>query len=177
MQKKKIEELDRISVEQYKASRKTPITVILDNVRSLSNVGSIFRTADAFLIEAIYLCGITAKPPHREIAKTALGAQDSVDWKYFKETKGAVQSLLKNDYEIYAVEQMHEHFSLQDFIPQKEVRYGLIFGNEVQGVSENCLPLVQGAIEIPQLGTKHSFNVSVSAGIVLWDIWSKIQRL
>jgi 23S rRNA (guanosine2251-2'-O)-methyltransferase len=168
-------ELNRISVDDYKSAIKTPIVLVLDNVRSLNNIGSAFRTADAFLIEAVYLCGITATPPHAEIHKTALGAQNSVHWKYYTSTPEAVLELKKNGYLVYAIEQAEERIFLQDFVPQKDKKYALVFGNEVKGVDNETMELVDGCIEIPQMGTKHSFNISVSIGIVLWDICSKLK--
>ncbi len=174
MRKLSTSDLNRISVEEYKLAKKTPIVLVLDNVRSLNNIGSAFRTADAFLVEAVYLCGITATPPQAEIHKTALGAQNSVEWKYFQTTKEAVQQLKNEKVVVYAIEQAAERIYLHDFIPEKERKMALVFGNEVKGVENEVMNLVDGCIEIPQLGTKHSFNISVSIGIVLWDIFKKL---
>ena len=170
-------ELNRKSIDQYKKIQKIPLIIILDNVRSLNNIGSIFRSSDAFLIEKIYLCGITASPPHREIRKTALGATESVSWEYSKETLIAVKKLKERGYEIYAVEQVEGSTSLQNFIPKKSNRYAFIFGNEVNGVSQNIIDLCENVIEIPQEGTKHSLNISVSVGVVIWDFYSKFKML
>ena len=167
------DELNRKSVEQFKISEKSPFIIILDNVRSHSNVGSVFRTADAFLTRAIYLCGITAQPPHREIRKTALGATDSVAWKYFARTEDAVRELKEEGYIIIGIEQAEGSVYLQDVQINKKEKYALIFGHEVNGVSQQVLDLCDLCIEIPQFGTKHSFNIAISAGIVLWEL-SKI---
>ncbi len=154
-----------------------PIKVVLDNVRSLNNVGSAFRTADAFRAEAIYLCGITAQPPHREIQKTALGATASVDWKYFASTARAVDALRADNYQIVAIEQADESIELQDFKPDSGKKYALIFGNEVKGVEDDIVKNADKVLEIPQFGTKHSLNIAVSIGVVLWDLWAKIQKI
>jgi 23S rRNA (guanosine2251-2'-O)-methyltransferase len=163
-------ELERKNVEQYRVSEKSPFILVLDNVRSQSNVGSIFRTADAFLTEAIYLCGITAKPPHREIQKTALGATESVAWKYFSKTIDAIYELKAGGYKIIGIEQVTGSVQLQNSKVEKGVKYALVFGNEVDGVTEDVLNLCDYCIEIPQFGTKHSFNISISVGIVLWEL-------
>ncbi|HAM10514.1 MAG: RNA methyltransferase [Bacteroidetes bacterium GWE2_41_25] len=163
-------ELERKTVEQFRASQKAPVTIILDNVRSQSNVGSVFRTADAFLVEAIYLCGITARPPHREIQKTALGATETVIWKYFHSTSEAVQELKENGYYIIAVEQAEGAVELQDIVTEAGKKYALIFGHEIYGVDQSIIDMCDLCIEIPQFGTKHSFNIAVSAGIVLWEM-------
>lgn len=168
-------ELQRISVEDYKSAKKTPIVLVLDNVRSLNNIGSAFRTADAFLIEAVYLCGITACPPNAEINKTALGAQNSVSWKYFASSLEAVTSLRQDNFSVYAVEQAEPREYLQHFNPSKDKKMAFIFGNEVKGVDAALMPLVDGCIEIPQYGTKHSLNISVSVGVVLWDVCTKLR--
>ncbi len=168
------EELGRKTVEQYKQSDKIPVIVVLDNIRSALNVGSVFRTADGFLLEGIYLCGITARPPHKEMNKTALGATESVDWKYFDNTIDAIKELKDNGYIIVAVEQVEDSVMLQDFYPEKGKKYALVFGNEVNGVMQEAVDLSDYAVEIPQFGTKHSFNISVSAGIVLWEFVRKI---
>jgi 23S rRNA (guanosine2251-2'-O)-methyltransferase len=164
------EELERKSLEQFRLSEKSPFIVVLDNVRSQSNVGSIFRTADAFLTKAIYLCGITATPPHREIQKTALGATESVEWKYFSKTTDAVDELKAEGYEIVGVEQAEGSVELQDMIVVNGKRYALVFGHEVKGVDQDVLNLCDCCVEIPQFGTKHSFNIAISAGIVLWEL-------
>ncbi len=176
MRKLKNIELERLSAEDYKLSKKSPIVIVLDNVRSLNNIGSAFRTADAFLVEAIYLCGICATPPHPEINKTALGAQNSVPWKYFKTAAEALTELRENGYKLYAIEQADERLFLDDFQPADSERMALIFGNEVKGVSDEAMAMVDACIEIPQFGTKHSFNISVSIGIVLWDLCQKMKR-
>jgi len=168
MEKLSLEELKRISVEEFRDKEKMPISIILDNIRSLSNIGSFFRTSDAFLIKKIYLTGITAKPPHREIRKTALGATESMDWEYREDSKELIESLKSKGAVIVGVEQTSNSIFLQDYTPNKSEDTCLIFGNEVNGVSDNLIPLLDFALEIPQFGTKHSFNVSVSAGIVLW---------
>lgn len=168
--------LGRKSVDEFKNSAKTPLVVILDNLRSLHNVGSIFRTSDAFAVKKIYLCGITATPPHREINKTALGATDSVDWIYKETTLEALKELKEEEYEIYAIEQTINSISLEKFEPIQS-KIALIFGHEVKGVQQDVIDQSNGTIEIPQMGTKHSFNVSVSSGIVLWDIFQKIKNL
>jgi tRNA G18 (ribose-2'-O)-methylase SpoU len=163
-------ELERKSVGQYRLSKKSPFVIVLDNIRSQSNVGSIFRTADAFLTEAVYLCGITACPPHREIQKTALGATESVPWKYYASTKEAVSDLRAEGFKIIAVEQAEGSVELQDLHVVKGEKYALIFGHEVNGVSQEVVDQCDMCIEIPQFGTKHSFNVAISAGIVLWEM-------
>lgn len=167
-------ELGRKSVEQYRVSKKTPFVIVLDNVRSQSNVGSVFRTADAFLVEAIYLCGITAKPPHREIQKTALGATESVAWKYFEDTADAVNELKSKGFIIIAIEQAEGAIELQDITLESGNNYALIFGHEIDGVRQDIVDSCDKCIEIPQFGTKHSFNISVSAGIVLWEFNRKL---
>ncbi len=163
-------ELERKTVDQFRESEKSPFVIVLDNVRSQSNIGSIFRTADAFLTKAIYLCGITAKPPHRDIQKTALGATESVTWKYFHETTEAIQDLKKNRYIIIGIEQTEGSVKLQDMHVEKGEKYALVFGHEVNGVDQNVLNLCDLCIEIPQFGTKHSFNIAISVGIVLWEL-------
>jgi tRNA G18 (ribose-2'-O)-methylase SpoU len=165
--------LGRPEVEEFKKALKTPIVVVLDNIRSLNNIGSVFRTSDAFAIEAIYLCGITAKPPHREINKTALGATESVDWKYFDTTLEALQYLKKKNYLICSIEQAENSTMLSDFHPQAS-KMAVIFGHEVKGVDQQIIDLSDVVLEIPQKGTKHSLNISVSAGVVLWDLIQKI---
>ena len=169
-------ELDRKSVDDFKKAEKTPIIIILDDIRSLHNIGSVFRTCDAFLIEKIYLCGITATPPNKEIHKTALGATDTVTWEYQKDVLEVISSLKSEDTEVWAIEQVENSVFLNDFAPEKNKKYALVFGNEVKGVSQKAVQLCNGTIEIPQLGTKHSLNISVSTGIVVWDIFQKLQH-
>ena len=175
MRKLKNEELGRLSVDEYKAEKKRPIVIVLDNVRSMHNVGSAFRTADAFLVERIYLCGITAKPPHRDINKTALGATESVAWTHREKTKEAVDELKGEGYKIICVEQVDEGVPLQDFMPYRDSIYCLIFGNEVFGVEDEVIAEADTCLEIPQFGTKHSLNVSVSIGVVMWDFFKKLE--
>jgi len=170
MRKLKITELKRLSPEDFKRTEKIPVTVVLDNVRSLHNVGSVFRTSDAFLIEAIYLCGITATPPHPEIHKTALGAENTVEWQYFENTLDAVRLLKQKSYRILAVEQAENSIPLGEFQLENH-RYAVIFGNEVKGIDQEVMDCCDACIEIPQFGTKHSLNVSVAAGIVIWEIF------
>ena len=170
MRKLKVTEMGRISVDEFKDSHKMPLVVVLDHVRSLYNVGSVFRTSDAFLVKGICLCGITARPPHPEIHKTALGAEDSVEWKYFERTQDAVEWLRSLGYTILAIEQCEGSTMLQDFQLDKEKKYAVILGNEVKGVQQEVVDMCDGCIEIPQYGTKHSLNVSVTAGIVIWSI-------
>jgi tRNA G18 (ribose-2'-O)-methylase SpoU len=177
MRKLKITELSRISPEEFKTVKKTPLIVILDHIRSLNNIGSIFRTSDAFRIESIYLCGITASPPHPEIHKTALGAEASVRWEYVDETTDAIHQLQADGVKVYAVEQVERSVLLQDFSVEKGQKYAIVFGNEVKGVEQQVVDICDGCIEIPQFGTKHSLNVSVTAGIVIWDIFTKLNRL
>ena len=160
--------MNRLSVEEFKQAEKLPLIVVLDDVRSMHNVGSVFRTGDAFRIEAVYLCGITSTPPMTEIHKTALGAEDSVKWLYFKNALEAVESLKTEGYEVYSVEQAHGSTMLQDFIPIKDKKYAVILGNEVKGVHQEVIDASDGCLEIPQFGTKHSMNVSVTAGIIIW---------
>ncbi len=172
MQKRTMDDLHRINVESFKNKEKTPLIVILDNLRSALNVGSAFRTADAFALEAVILCGISAQPPHREILKTALGADQSVDWSYFEDTCAAITRYKENGYQIWAVEQAIGSTMLQDFI-WPDFPVCIVFGNEVDGVSDEVMNMVDGCIEIPQFGTKHSLNVSVSMGIVIWELFRK----
>ncbi len=177
MRKLTMPELNRLSVEEFKLAGKLPVLIVLDNIRSQNNIGSVFRTADAFRIEAVYLCGITATPPHREIHKTALGATESVDWQYFPATVDAANELLKKGYTLLAVEQAEGSVSLPDFQPASGAKFAIIFGNEVNGVDDEVMSLVSGCIEIPQFGTKHSINVSVAVGIVAWDLFIKMRPL
>jgi len=175
MQKLKLDELNRVGVEEFKTQDKLPVVVILDNVRSMHNVGSAFRTGDGFAIEKMILCGITATPPHREIEKTALGATQSVDWVHYEDTLGAINELRANGYEIIAIEQAAGSIMLNTFKPDTTKKYALIFGNEVNGVSDEVMAVIDKCIEIPQFGTKHSFNIVISAGIVLWDFYAKLR--
>ena len=174
MRKLKISELNRLTPGEFKETAKTPLAVVLDNIRSCNNIGSVFRTSDALLIEKIYLCEITATPPNKEIHKTALDAEKSVDWEYFEKTEDAVRQLKESGYKIFAVEQVENSILLPDFKPATSEKIALVFGNEVKGVQQKVVDLCDGAVEIPQFGTKHSFNISVSAGIVLWDVFQKI---
>lgn len=167
------DQLGRISADEYLQMQKSPIIVVLDNVRSLHNIGSIFRTSDAFRLESVYLCGICATPPHKEIHKSALGAENVVPWKYFQETMQAIIELQANNYELIAIEQTQHSFSLEKFLIDPSKKYALIFGNEVKGIEQKIVDMCNSSVEIPQFGTKHSFNVSVSAGIVLWEWYRK----
>lgn len=173
--KLKNSELDRKTIDEFKNAEKTGLIVILDNIRSLNNIGSVFRTSDAFLIEKIYLCGITATPPHKDIQKTALGATDSVSWQYHKDALALINDLKEDGIKILAIEQAENSTMLQDFKPNTDERYAIIFGNEVKGVQQEIVSISDTVIEIPQYGSKHSLNISVSAGIVLWDLFSKLQ--
>lgn len=173
MKKLKNKDLQRINIEEFKKAKKTPITIVLDNVRSALNVGSVFRTADAFLIENIILCGITAQPPNKEIRKAALGATDSVQWEYTENTIEAISQLITKGYHIVGIEQAEKSISLNKFeLPQKPI--AIIMGNEVNGVAQEVIDNCNQVIEIPQFGTKHSLNISVTTGIVIWDLWKKI---
>jgi len=176
MKKLKNSELERKTVEEFKKSQKLPVVIVLDNIRSLNNIGSVFRTSDAFLIQKIYLCGITAKPPHREIHKTALGSTDSVDWEYFGQTKNAITSLKAEGYTIISIEQADKSVRLPDFNPVRNGKYALVFGHEVKGVQQEIVSQSDLCIEIPQYGTKHSFNISVSAGIILYHFYYHLYR-
>jgi 23S rRNA (guanosine2251-2'-O)-methyltransferase len=175
MQKLKLDDLNRVSIEEFKEQEKLPVVVVLDNVRSMHNIGSVFRTGDGFAVEGVYLCGITAQPPHREIEKTALGATQSVSWKHFETTLDAVASLRAEGYKIIAIEQASGSTMLNTFKPATDEKYALIFGNEVNGVSDEVMAQIDQCIEIPQFGTKHSFNIVISAGIVLWDFFAKLR--
>jgi tRNA G18 (ribose-2'-O)-methylase SpoU len=175
MRKLKNEELGRQSVEEFKQSEKTPIIIVLDNVRSLNNIGSVFRTADAFCLESIYLCGITATPPNKDIHKTALGATETVHWEYFSETLDAITHLKKMGYIVMAVEQAEKSISLECIQVDSKNKYALIFGHEVHGVAQDVVDASSSCIEIPQFGTKHSFNISVSVGIVLWEFFRRLK--
>lgn len=174
MKQLSLENLGRIGIEEFKEQKKQPIVVVLDNVRSAHNVGAAFRTSDAFSIEKIMLCGITATPPHREIQKTALGATDSMEWQYFEMTNQAIETLRQEGYEIIAIEQTTESQKLNTFLPTKDKKYAFIFGNEAFGVDAEVLQNCDTALEIPQFGTKHSLNVSVSLGIILWHCTEKM---
>lgn len=175
MKKLKLDELKRVGIEEFKEQEKLPVIVVLDNLRSMHNIGSIFRTADGFSIEKLYLCGITAQPPHREIEKTALGATQSVAWTHFETTSDAVASLRNDGYRIIAIEQAAGSIMLNTYKPRPDMKYALIFGNEVNGVDEVVMEQIDECVEIPQFGTKHSFNVVISAGIVLWDFFAKLR--
>lgn len=175
MRKLRNEELDRKSISEFHQAEKTPVIILLDNVRSMNNVGSIFRTADAFLVHSVYLCGFTPTPPHREIQKTALGATETVSWKHSDSALSAIEELKKESWKIYAVEQAEKSILLDQFIPVKNDRYVLIFGNEVEGVQQEIINQCDGVIEIPQSGMKHSLNISVSTGIVMWEIFRKLK--
>lgn len=174
MRKLSNSELNRISVEEYKISEKLPIVIVLDNVRSSNNIGSVFRTADAFRIGCIYLCGITSTPPNKDIQKTALGSTSSVEWKYFDNTIELIKQLKNEGYLIYSIEQVDESCKLDTFIPEIGKKIAIVFGNEVRGVGDKIIELSDKCIEIPQFGTKHSLNISVSAGIVIWDFFKKL---
>ncbi len=176
MRKLKLHELNRLTLNEFKESKKNKIIVILDNVRSLNNIGSIFRTSDALAIESIFLCGISATPPNNEIHKTALGAEESVDWRYFPNILEAINAARAKKYLIYSIEQTENSLSLLDFNPDPQTGYALIFGNEVKGVDQEAINISDGVIEIPQFGTKHSFNVSVTAGIILWEAVKKLLK-
>lgn len=169
-------ELNRRTVDEFKESTKTPIIVVLDNIRSLSNIGSVFRTSDALLIEKIILCGITGTPPNKEIHKTALGAENSVEWEYFESNIEAIKSLKERGYRVISLEQTQNSIDLMKYKPTQSGKYALVFGNELRGVDQEVINLSDECIEIPQFGTKHSFNISVSAGIVLWDFFSKLKK-
>ncbi|MDD2687112.1 MAG: RNA methyltransferase [Bacteroidales bacterium] len=173
-EKLSMEELQRISVEEFKQSEKLPLTLVLDDVRSMNNVGSVFRTADAFRIEHICLCGITAQPPHKEIEKTALGATESVQWSYYTKTLQAVEHLIENQYEVYAVEQTKNSLPLSSFHLHPHTKIALVFGHEVMGVKQEVIDRCRASIEIPQFGTKHSLNIAVSAGILMWHIFYQL---
>ncbi|MFD2542481.1 RNA methyltransferase [Lacinutrix gracilariae] len=175
MRKLRNSELDRLSVEDFKNSTKTPIIIVLDNIRSLNNIGSVFRTSDAFLVEKIYLCGITATPPHKDIHKTALGSTDTVAWQYAENTLDVIEDLKSQGVKICAIEQAENATMLNDFAPKADTKYALVFGNEVKGVAQDVVSASDVVIEIPQFGTKHSLNISVSCGVVVWDVFSKIK--
>jgi len=174
--KLKLQELGRLSIESFKAEEKTPIIVVLDNIRSLNNIGSVFRSSDAFRIEKIYLCGITASPPHRDIHKTAIGATESVDWEHVENTVELIDRLKKGNVHCIAIEQTENSIFLDEFMPEKGQKYAIILGNEVDGVQQDVIDQSDTIIEVPQIGTKHSLNISVCTGVVLWDLFSKLKR-
>ena len=177
MKKLILDDLNRINIDEFKNAQKTPLIIVLDDIRSLHNIGAVFRTSDAFLIEKIYLCGITATPPNKEIHKTALGATDTVEWEYVKSVVEVVEKLKTENVEVFSVEQVENSIMLNNFSVSEKVKYALVFGNEVKGVSQQVVDLSKGVIEIPQLGTNHSLNISVSAGIVIWDLFQKMKAL
>lgn len=167
-------ELNRLTNEEYLTVKKTPISIVLDNIRSLNNIGSVFRTSDAFRVEKIYLCGITAQPPHRDIQKTALGATETVEWEYYENTIDAINALKAEEYTVASIEQVENSIFLNDFQPKKNEKIALVLGNEVKGVQQEIINQSDYCIEIPQLGTKHSLNISVCCGVVVWDIFQKM---
>jgi tRNA G18 (ribose-2'-O)-methylase SpoU len=175
MRKLSNQELNRCSIDEFKAKNKIPLIVVIDNVRSMNNIGSVFRSCDAFSVEALFLCGISSTPPHRDIHKTALGAELSVNWKYFENTIDAINELKKNDYIIVAIEQTDESTMLDKFLIDNTKKYAIIFGNEVNGIDDNIIRYVNNSIEIPQTGTKHSINIAVSAGIVIWEFYKSLK--
>jgi 23S rRNA (guanosine2251-2'-O)-methyltransferase len=177
MRKLKNEELDRLDISEFKQADKSPIIIILDNIRSLNNIGSVFRTSDAFLIEKIYLCGITAQPPHNDIRKTALGSTETVDWEYQENSIDIVRKLKVEGVKVCSIEQAENATMLNNFKPQANTKYAFVFGNEVKGVQQEVVSNSDVVIEIPQYGTKHSLNISVSCGVVVWDVFSKIKSL
>lgn len=170
------EELNRLSVEQFKDAAKIPLVIVLDNVRSMNNIGSIFRTSDAFLVQSVCLCGITAHPPHKDIHKTALGATDTVEWKYYSKTEEAIDQLHESGFTIIGIEQTEDSIQLQDFHPEEIQKYALVFGHEVRGVQQKIINRCDINLEIPQFGSKHSLNISVCAGIVIWDVFRKLNN-
>lgn len=175
MRKLKNSELDRLSIEDFKKTEKTPIILVLDNIRSLNNIGSVFRTCDAFLIKKIYLCGITGTPPHKDIHKTALGSTEAVDWEYVENIMDLIERLKAEKIKVVSIEQAENAIMLNDFKPQSQTTYALVFGNEVKGVKQEVVSASDLVLEIPQFGTKHSLNISVSVGVVVWDVFSKLQ--
>ena len=176
MRKLKNSELDRLDVDEFKSAKKTPIIIVLDNIRSLNNIGSVFRTSDAFLVEKIYLCGITATPPHNDIRKTALGSTETVDWEYAEDTLEVVKTLKSENVKVISIEQAEQSTMLNTFQPEPHQKYALVFGNEVKGVAQDVVDASDLVIEIPQFGTKHSLNISVSCGVVVWDVFSKLNK-
>lgn len=176
LRKLKVTEMHRLTVDEFKESRKLPLVVVLDEVRSLHNIGAVFRTSDAFLVNSIYLCGITATPPHPEMHKTALGAEYTVDWKYFKNTEDAVNELHTMGYTVFAIEQCEGSTMLDRLVLETDKRYAVVLGNEVKGIKQEVVDMCDGCIEIPQFGTKHSLNVSVTAGIILWEFAKELAK-
>lgn len=176
LRKLKVTEMHRLTVDEFKESRKLPLVVVLDEVRSLHNIGAVFRTSDAFLVNSIYLCGITATPPHPEMHKTALGAEYTIDWKYFKNTEDAVNELHTMGYTVFAIEQCEGSTMLDKLVLETDKRYAVVLGNEVKGVKQEVVDMCDGCIEIPQFGTKHSLNVSVTAGIILWEFAKELAK-
>jgi len=176
MRKLKLKELNRIGIEQFKSKEKLPVVLVMDNIRSAMNIGSFFRTADAFALEKIYICGISATPPHKEINKTAIGATDSMDWQYYKTTRDCLIDLKQKGYILTGIEQTDSSVLLNTVTPRQDQKHALIFGNEVNGISDDILDLLDMAVEIPQFGTKHSFNVAVSGGIVLWHYYINLTK-
>lgn len=176
MKKLNVLELNRMDSEEFKKAEKIPLVVVLDGIRSLYNIGSVFRTSDAFRIKCIYLCGISAVPPHPEIHKTALGAEYTIDWKYFEHTSDAIRELKSSGYKVYSVEQVEGSIMLNDFSAEEKVKYAIVLGNEVKGVQQEVIDQSDGCIEIPQYGTKHSLNVSVTAGIVIWELFNQLKN-
>ena len=174
LRKLKVTEMNRLTVEEFKEAKKIPVVVVLDDVRSLHNIGAVFRTSDAFLVDCIYLCGITATPPHPEMHKTALGAEYTVDWKYFQHTEDAVNELRTMGYTLFAIEQCEGSILLDKLVLEPDKKYAVVLGNEVKGVKQEVVNLCDGCIEIPQFGTKHSLNVSVTAGIIIWEFACKL---
>lgn len=177
MRKLSMDELNRKTVDEFRGAEKTPVVVVLDNIRSMHNVGSVFRTSDAFLLESMYLCGYTPQPPHRDIHKTALGATETVHWQYFATTSEAVQQLRSEGYHIFAIEQAENSIDLNSFQAKQYAKVAVIFGNEVSGVDAEVISMSDGCIEIPQLGMKHSLNISVAAGIVLWELFKQLRTV
>jgi len=177
MRKLKNSELDRLSVDEFKNTKKTPLIIVLDNIRSLNNIGSVFRTSDAFLVEKIYLCGITATPPHKDIHKTALGSTDTVAWEYVENTIDLIEQLKSDNVIVASIEQAENATMLNDFKPEANKTYALVFGNEVKGVAQSVVSASDIILEIPQFGTKHSLNISVSCGVVVWDVFAKMKSL
>ena len=173
--KLKNSELDRKSIEEFKEAQKTPIIVVLDNIRSLNNIGSVFRSSDAFLVEKVYLCGITATPPHKDIQKTALGATETVAWEHVEDTNVLIEKLQADNVKVLAIEQAEDAVFLNDFKPEATTKYAIVLGNEVKGVKQSVVSASDTVIEIPQYGTKHSLNISVTTGVVLWDLFAKMK--
>jgi len=176
MRKLSIDELNRISVDEFKMAEKMPVVTVLDNIRSLNNIGSVFRTCDAFRVSKLFLCGITATPPHKDIHKTALGATDSVEWEYYESSLVLIKKLKEENYRILSIEQVDKSTSLEEMTLDPTNKYALVFGHEVRGVDQEIINLSDECIEIPQFGTKHSLNISVSAGIVIWEVFRQIQK-